>query len=762
MAATLQSSPTREAEHGAATVIGLDAAVLDAKLRPPPKRAGLVPRRRLIAQLMGARDVPLALLAAPAGYGKTTLLSQWADRDKRPFAWVAPDAGDNDPTRLLTSVVHALDAIEPIGYDVFRGLTAPPAMAPSVVIARLGRCLARSRRPCVLVVDDAHVLDDPAALDALIALADHLPAGFQLALASRGEPGAPLARLRAYRNVVELRTAAFAMTPSEAAAMLGEAGLHLDAAQVATLVTRTEGWPAGLYLGALSLCERPVAATAVDRFDGDDRLVADYLRQEMLSALGADELAFLMRTSVLDRLCGSLCDAVLERHGSADTLRDLSRSNVLLVPLDSTDDWYRYHSLLAGMLRTELRRLEPGLEPALHQRASAWHVDHDDPHRAIEHAIAAHDTRRAGELLLVNVPRFGPRGHVPVIRGWGEFSDQQVADEPALALVAAATQLTTGDGARLGRWTAAAASGLTHAAAQDASAEVETGVAMLRAGTGADGLGAMREAAARAHPVQREDGPWRSICRLFEGVAGQLMGDRHGARTALQDGARSGIVAAPAIEALCVAQLAFLALDEVDWSAAEALTERAAAQVERCGMADYPTEALVFALSALVRARRGRIEEATRSLRRSRRLAAMLVDFIPWYEAEVRLALARAALSLGDVAGSRTLLDEAVPFVRRVPDGIVLAAWLADARADVDNAAEALGAGWSLTTAELRVLRLLPSHLSFPEIAKRLYVSANTVKTHARAIYRKLQAGSRAEAVTRARDAGLIDGAAAS
>jgi LuxR family maltose regulon positive regulatory protein len=756
MAATLQSRPTRIPEEDAAALVGLDAAVLDAKLRPPVRRRGLVPRRRLVARLTGARDVPLALLAAPAGYGKTTLLSQWADRDGRPFAWVTLDEGDNDPARLLGAIVHALDARDPLGPEVLRGLTAPAAMAADIVVARLGRSLARSRRPCVLAVDDVHVLHDPAALDALIAVADHLPPDFQLALASRADPGAPIGRLRAYRGLVELRTAAFAMTPSEAAAMLGEAGVHLDGDDVARLVARTEGWPAGLYLAALSLRDRRADGAAVDSFDGDDRLVADYLRQEMLSALSGEALDFLVRTSVLDRLCGPLCDAVLERSGSAEILRALSRANLLLVALDSTDDWYRCHGLLAGMLRAELRRRDPGLEPALHRRAGAWYLDHDDADRAIEHAVAGHDARRAGELMLVNVPRLVPRppdaGH-----GLGDFTDREVADEPALALVAAAAQLTTGDGTTLARWTAAAARRLDGAAPEERSAELEGGVATLRSGTGADGLTAMRDAAARAHPAQRDDGPWPAICRLFEGIARQLTGDRGGARIALEDGVRAGIVTAPTIETLCLAQLALLALDEEDWDGAESLAERATAQAERCGIAEYPTEALVFALSALVRARHGRIEEATRSLRRARRLAALLVDFIPWYEAEVRLALARAALALGDVAGARALVDEAARFVGHVPEGVVLEAWLDDARARVDGAAGALGARWSLTTAELRVLRLLPSHLSFPEIAARLYVSANTVKTHARAIYRKLRASSRAEAVAVARDAGLIE-----
>ena len=687
----------------------------------------LVRRPRLVDRLLESPTTPLVLVVAAAGFGKTTLLSEWDEGDARPFAWIRLDDADNDARRLVAALSHALSEIEPAH--------------------------------AVLVLDDFHVLHDPEALVAIAALLDRLPPGSQLALASRTEPALPTGRLRAHRKLLEIRSPELGMTQSEAAALLSMAGVELDCDQVETLLRRTEGWPAGLYLAALAIRDQPDTDRALARFTGDDRLVADYLHDELLSQLPRDQLEFLQRTSMLDRLTGPLCDAVLERDGSGVALAALARSNLLLMPLDRSGEWYRYHLLLAGTLRAELRRLEPERERELHRRASAWHGDHGDLDRAIAHAVAAHDIPRAGNLLWHNVSRYVLGGRNADVHRWlGDFTDEEVAAAPALALVAATAHLTSGDGNQLRHWAAAAATGLEQATPDGTAPRLEAGLALVRAALGAEGLRSMRDDAARAYRLEREDSPWRSICCLIEGVARQLSGDRQRARGVLEEGVQRGAVAAPAVQTLCLAQLALLALDDGDLVGAEALAGRARAQVDRCGIGECPTEALVFAVSALVRATRGRVADASRDLRHSRRLLAMLTDFIPWYEVEVRAGLARAALRLGEVRSARALLAEASRFLDRVPDAPALAEWLADASHQADALADSSAAdGWGLTTAELRVLQFLPSHLSFPEIAERLYVSPNTVKTHARAVYRKLDASSRGEAVAGARDAGLLD-----
>jgi LuxR family maltose regulon positive regulatory protein len=678
---------------------------------------------------MEVRDHPLALLVAPAGYGKTTTLLEWAQHDERPFAWVALDRADNEPDHLLASVARATDPLTRRGGEF------------------------------VLVLDDVQVLRSDAAIDVLTAMVEHPPRGARLVLASRCEPPLPLGRLRAHREVLELTSRDFVMTRSEAAALLGLAGVELGAADIDALLRRTEGWPAGLYLAALSLRDQPDAATAVARFGGDDRIVADYLTDSLLSGLAAHEIAFLRRTSVLARLSGPLCDAVLRQSGSAEILRNLARANVLLVPLDRTDEWYRYHGLLAQMLRAELRRGEPELERALHGRASRWHADHGDVDAAIRHAAAAGDVQLAGDLLWANAFRYIPQGHNATIRRWlGHFADEQAAGYAPLALVAANAHFAAGNRDLAEHWTAAASRALLREPARRRAPSLEAGIAGMRAAIARDGVQRMRDDAARAYALEAEDSPWRSMDRLLEGTACHLLGARERAHALLQEGSRRGVVAAPSINALCLAQLALLAIERDDWGRGTELAARARSQIERFRLAEYPTMSLVLAVAALTQAQRGHVDAAKDDCGDATRLLDAMDDFMPWYVAEVRIVLARVALRLSDVVGARALIEEAAQALRSTPDAPVLGVWLEDVTAQVKAySASAVVAPASLTTAELRILGLLPTHLSFREMGSRLYVSPNTVKTQAQAVYRKLDASSRSQAVARARELGLLE-----
>jgi LuxR family transcriptional regulator, maltose regulon positive regulatory protein len=685
---------------------------------------GLVARERLVRRLMEARDVPLALLAAPAGYGKTTTLLEWAQHDERPFAWIALDWAADNPEQLLAAVESA---------------SGP---------------LTKRGSPFVLVLDGLQFLRSAAAIDALKAIVARPPAGAQVVLASRSEPPFPLGRKRAHREVLELTSRDFVMTRREATALLELARVELGATEVDALVQRTEGWPAGLYLAAVSLREQPDAAAAAVGFGGDDRIVSDYIADSLLSDLSATQVTFLRRTSVLDRLSGSLCDAVLGESGSAAMLRDLARANVLLVPVDRTDHWYRYHGLLAQMLRAELRRDDPDLEPELHRRASRWHADHEDIDAAIRHATAASDVRVAGDLLWTNIFRCAPHVH----RWLGRFTDEQAAGHPPLALVAATVHLASGDRDLAEHWTAAAARALRGAPVTPLTASLEAGVAAMRAAIARDGIVRMRDDAARAYGLSGDGSPWRSAERLLEGTACHILGAREQALALLEEGLRRSVVAAPTVNALCLAQLALLAVERDDWTLGAELATRARLQVERFHLGEHPTMSLVLAVAAMTQAQLGDIEAAKSDSRDAIRLLATMNDFAPWYVAEARIVLSRAALRLSDVVTARALLDDAARALRSAPDAPVLRAWLDDAWAQVEAySASAAVAPASLTTAELRVLRLLPTHLSFREMGSRLYVSPNTVKTQAQAVYRKLDASSRSEAVVRARDLGLLE-----
>ena len=685
------------------------------------------------------------------------MLSEWAERDPRPFAWVRLDAEDDHPARLIASIAAVLEASEPVGKGVFTALSSRRPEAARRALPRLLRYLNYREQPVVLVLDDVHALRAPESFRVLQAIAEAMPSGSQLALASRREPGIAVGSLRAHRMVVELRAGDLAMRPSEATALLVAAGLRLGPDDVGTLVRRTEGWAAGLYLAALSLRDQRDAGAAVSRFGGADRLVAEYLRDEFLAPLGPEGAAFLMRTSILDSLSGPLCDAVLESSGSGRMLADLARSNALLVSLDSEGESYRHHILLAEMLRAELRRLEPRRESHLHRLASAWYASEGEEHLAIRHAIAAGDVRMAGDRLWAGATGHIANGRNETIARWlSEFTPEQIAGCAPLAAVAADSRLAAGAGADAEHWAAAAARGATEYPPPVRSALRATALLPI-AMSARSGLAGMERDAARARELQPDDGTLVATCDLLEGVSRHLTGDLEGARGPLEEGGRGGSAAAPHVQTLCLAQLALLMIEDEDWEGAATVTARARSQLEAAGLQNYATLALVFAVSGLVRAHRGMSEEARRDTRQSVRLLARLNDFAPWYEAETRLTLARAALRLGQVTEARARLADAEGHVRDTPDSPVLREWLDESNTQLGAATRWAEEAWTLTTAELRVLRLLPTHLSFPAIAKSLYVSPNTVKTHVRAVYRKLDACSRAEAVALALDAGLLD-----
>ena len=660
------------------------------------------------------------VVRAPAGYGKTTLLSQWAQRDGRPFVWIGPELTGDDEAPLARAAA-ALDAVP---------------------------------GPTVLVMDDTELRADREAVRALVRA---VPAGSQVALAARGEPDLPIGSLRAQGQVIEIGSAELAMTRREAAAMLSMCGIDLEPVDLAALLRNTEGWPAALYLAALSFRGDPDPHRAVTGFAGDDRLVAGYLRDEVLARLPAAHVAFLRRTSILGRLSGPVCDAVLRSSGSGELLRELARAGVPLVPLDATDSEYRHHALLGEMLRAEQRRREPSRTTALHRRAGEWHEHEGDVAPALDHAIAAGDLHDAGRRLWAIAGRRVANGHVADVQAWlGRFRPEQLSSEATLALTAATVHVADGDRDRLEHWAGTAERLL--AAGVEPPVSAAAAVAVMRAMAARRGLASMVADAREAYELTPEDSTWRPLSCLLWGVGLHLLGDREQAIEPLEEGAWRGGVVAPNAQVLCLAQLALLAVDADDWEHATLLASRARSQVEHAGLEGYTASALVYSVSALVRAHRERVEAAQEDRRHALKLLATLVNGTPWYEVEARVTLARATLRLGDVAGTRARLTEASRRLHEIGDVPLAAGWIEDCHALAETfAISSLVGPTSLTTAELRVLRMLPTHLSFREMGIRLQVSSNTIKTHAHAVYRKLGASSRSEAVLEARRRGLVD-----
>ena len=395
------TSELKDPVAGGGVRLGTEQPILvGTKLHPPPVRELTIPRERLLERLRSGSDRRLTLLACPAGFGKTTLLAAWreAEAARNPVAWLTLDEGDNDPIVLWT---HAIEAIRCARPAAARPAPALTVAAPVVdeVLPRLVNDLD-GQGAITLILDDFHRLSGVPARASVGWFIDHAPPGLQLVLASRTEPVLPVAALRAHGDLLELRAGDLRFTSEEADAFLnGRLGLDLTPEDVEALVGKTEGWPAGLYLAALSLQHAADRSAFVRRFGGSNRHVLDFLVTEVLEAHDPPAQALMLRTSVLERLSGPLCDAVMEQEGSAAMLGALSRTNLFLVPLDDEGGWYRFHHLFAQLLRVELEQREPGTAPALHRRAYAWHRDHGTTDEAIQHAIAAGACAEAAELI---------------------------------------------------------------------------------------------------------------------------------------------------------------------------------------------------------------------------------------------------------------------------------------------------------------------------------------------------------------------------
>jgi LuxR family transcriptional regulator, maltose regulon positive regulatory protein len=716
-------------------VDGIDAGRLGYVIvDPPAPRSGLVERPDLVQRLVEADGAALTLIVASPGYGKSTLLTEWANGDERPFVWLAP-AGHRRPVLTIPKTRRA--------------------KANSGELTDLIRSIRGRHTSFVAVLDDAHDVPDTVA-ESIEAALEEVPPGSTMALASRTEPALPTGRFRAHRLVHEIRTPQLAMGCAEATALMRLAGVEPAHDDVQTLVSRTEGWPAALYLATLALHEDPEGAV---RFGGQHHLLADYVRGEILSALSAELLSFATRTSVLDELSGPSCDAALGEHHSALLLEQLARINPLLIPVDASHHTYRWHRLIAEVLRADLERFEPELGPAIRLRASRWFSVRGNTQRAIDQAAAAGAAELTGELLWQNILGYLTCGQNDLVAGWlRNFSRNRIATHVPLALSAALSALVTGNLGDAHHWSLAATATLERGNGDGSGIhDFTTGLAVIEAISGHAGSRRMSEVAREAAEVEPKDSPWRPLCYLLEGVGRYLQGEHDGADVVLAEGIRLSGGEAPVLTSVCLSQRAMIAIDREDWELAGESSDAALSIVEQCRLSAEPVCAIAFAAAAASRAHAGRIDEAKRNLRVGIDLLAALEDFAPWYDAQARILLAHASLWLADAVSARTLLAEASRFARRTSGATIFSGWFDRAWLCMDTLAESSLAGpSSLTIAELRILRFLPSHRSFREIAEQLGVSANTVKTQAHAIYRKLGAASRSEAVTQARVAGLL------
>ena len=662
--------------------------LLRTKLSPPPVRAGLIPRTRLDAQLEAGAKGRLCLVDAPAGSGKTTLLGQWwrGDHGPRRVAWLSLDEGDDDPVRFWTYVVEAFRVVEPgFGEGALTQLQGVGAadVLTQVVLPELLNELDATGSDLVLVLDDYHLVTSGVCHASLGFLIDHLPANVHLMVATRVDPPLPLARLRASGELVELRIADLGFTSTEADQLLqGAMGLELTTEETQRLWERTEGWAAGLYLAGLSLRGQPDPGPFIASFEAGHRHVIDYLGAEVLARQPEGLRRFMVRTSVLRRLSGPLCDAVLETEGSAELLAELEQANLFLIALDDHRHWYRYHHLFAQLLQLELTGHEADLVPVLHRRAAAWHQGNGDVEAAIHHASAAGDYQLATDLVTHHWLPFARRGRIATVERWLHgLPDEVVAAAPSVAVAKVWIGGYRGlPKQELDRWLAIADSGVPDAPVPDWAVSVSFEVAIARAMFTYDDVGSVLEAAHRAAELAGpgpSEASWMATAALGRGLylAGRSVEARAVLETVSLDHLPAERQPFTAVNLLGVASL--LAGEQGDNATAATLARQAMDVAKAGGVSFNPLNGIAAIALARALARQGGLAEAEELLEQV--LPLLDIDSFQLQYAEALLALAEVRQARGDGDGARAVADEARHLIGRFADPGMLAARLEQA-----------------------------------------------------------------------------------
>jgi LuxR family transcriptional regulator, maltose regulon positive regulatory protein len=733
------------------------AIIAATKLHVPVPRRGLVPRDGLIDALTADSARKLTLVAAPPGFGKTTLLVEWnaCEREERPFAWLSLDPADNDPVRFWGGVIQALRTVEPgVGAAALATLRARNVSLVEVVLPLLLNDLAALGRRLVLVLDDLHLVGEPRIHESLDFFVAQLPASLHLALATRADPPLPLARYRARGEMTEVRAVQLRFSDAETRALLnGILRLGLEVDDVARLQRRTEGWAAGLYLAALSLRGREDARDFIESFAGDDRQIVDYLSSEVLAGQPAELRDFLVRTSILERFCGPLCDAVTGGAGAARVLEAVERKNLFLVPLDRTRHWYRYHHLFGELLRHELQRTAPESVPELHRRAHDWFRARGLVPEAIQHATAAGDVDGARELTALHWNDAFNQGRLDTVAGWLDaLPEEAVRADHRLCEAGAWLALDRGRMADAERWIERAEAGSAAEAGSGAEAAVLRAVHSFKAGD----LGRAQRAARRVLQLEPEGPSFaRFVAHCILGVTQYWGGAPTEARATLAAAAElAGATENDLGQSYVLGYLGLLEVDRGDLDQGDRLGREATELSDDPGFVEHFVTMMGHLARGRVEERRGRLLEAERELARALELARRGAGAVEL--AAALLALARVRQSRGERAEARALLAEGREALAGAEDAGTLERALSAAERAMRPAPRAPDRGDELTERELSVLRMLAGELSRREIADALFVSLDTVKTHTRGIYRKLGASSREEAVGRGRELGLL------
>jgi LuxR family maltose regulon positive regulatory protein len=713
------------------------------KFTAPRERPGMFVRQRLLDVLDANTDAELVIVAAPTGYGKTALLEQWGRRDPRPFAWLTVDAADADPARFISNCLTALSAAGVITAQIDGLEPVRPGSLEQSLPAFWA--LLEGAEPFVLVVDDAQ-FGEVACEATAAALSEHLAPGAQLAFLTRARVRVPLGKRRAGGGLLYLDEHDLALDDHGIGGVLKAVGVD-SPEDAARLHEATEGWPAGVFLTALSI-RRGISST-VDI--GQSRAhIFDLLWEETVAGQPPDLIRFLLRISILDRFCAALCGAVADEPDPGGMLERVERSNMFMIALDDQRRWWRFHPLFRGMLRAESERREPDLSVELHRRAARWFQEHGGDGE-IAHALQAGDRGIAAEAIGKCWRVEAVTGRISNLRSWMEaFTEEDIRDDPSLALTAGWLAGFDGHAAEMGRWGEIALAAQSPAPLPDGSASAESAVALQRAWFAFDGVSQMDREARLVVTLEAEDRPQYARGIAMCGVAATLAGSFDEASDRLERAVTLARHAAPAIAVFALSQLAMNRLLQGRWSEAEPLAREAAELAVTHDVDRGPLSLSVdAALARAVMELEGASGECASAARRS--YAALRRPGAPWIGLQAGLVLEPVLRRLNQPRLHSTLLARLHATAERHPHYGILSD-LARARPNLRPPVTEE----PITEAELRILRLLATRLSQQEIGRELSISQNTVKSHKRSIYHKLNVHSRADAVASARKSGLL------
>ncbi|HWX96553.1 MAG TPA: LuxR C-terminal-related transcriptional regulator [Solirubrobacteraceae bacterium] len=740
----------------------LVAPLLKTKLEAPgcPR---LVVREDLIEALSENLSLPLTLVYGPAGSGKTMLVAQWQASEPKEcsVAWLSLDAGDNDPARFWIYVVQALRSVLPgFGEPALAMLRAPGIAVVDEALLKLINELVDVTRQSALVLDDYHAIDDERIHQGMASLLEHLPNALRIVITSRAEPPLGIGTLRARGQLHEVDAARLRFSRSEAESLLNDVhDLGLPAEMVGRLHERTEGWAAGLYLAVLSMRARGDVSSFIQSFAGSDRRVVDYLGAEVLAEQPDEEVAFLLDTSVLDRFCAPLCEAVTGVRDARAMLDRIERSNYFLIPLDPSHDWYRYHHLFGELLRHELERIRPGSVAELHRRAGRWFLDAGLVSDAIGHLTAAGDLEEVSELISTNWLSFTNVGQRATVARWLEaLPREHVLSDGRLCLARARTASVVGKRDEILEWVDLAERAPTHNPAEDAWIAEQATVLRSTAWEMLGDMGASRQLAARLAPL---DGSsfWHALAAGNLGAAAHWLDDNSEAVKLFDTALALNRDRIAMVSVFALGQLALIAAEGGDWRACADHVEAGFDLVRTRGLEEYWQCSLLHAAHGRLLHHDRRLSEARSELERAAALARRGVGLVEL--AYILLTLGDLLYELGDRRTVRELVLEARELLSSAPEpGTLVPRLLGKAESRLRLVLLASGARSvvtdELTPREQAVLHLLPTGLSAREIGSELGVSRDTIKTHTKSIYRKLGASSRRDAVARARELELL------